>query len=68
MKHERYIEGDKEGMRRRRTRRRKGRFVKQPGQGGWGYLSQTHDTEEMRSVGAPIWVSTLSSHCRGPCK
>ena len=26
----------------------------------------THDTEPQVRLGAPIWESTLSSHCRGP--
>ena len=31
-------------------------------------LVRCYETEEMWLLGLPIWVSTLSSHCRGPCR
>ncbi|TNN77579.1 hypothetical protein EYF80_012169 [Liparis tanakae] len=34
----------------------------------WGQDSQRKDILEQRAEGEPIWVRTLSSHCRGPFK
>lgn len=32
------------------------------------FFSSVYETEEIGLCGDPICVSTLSSHCRGPCK
>lgn len=30
--------------------------------------SEAYETEDIGLWGEPIWVSTLSNHCRGPCR